>query len=64
MLTVNFSSVFLVIALTLLGYPLPLLPLQILWLNMVADSFPAFTIILEKGEKVMKSKPRKENPSM
>jgi Ca2+-transporting ATPase len=38
----------------------PLLPVQILWLNLVTDSFPALALGREKGENdIMDEKPRK-----
>ncbi len=40
---------------------LPLLPLQILWLNLITDSFPALALSTEHAEEdVMKRKPAKE----
>jgi Ca2+-transporting ATPase len=43
----------------LLGMPLPLLPLQILWINLVTDSLPALALGLEPKEKdVMQRPPR------
>ena len=37
----------------------PLLPIQLLWLNLVTDSFPALALGREQGEKdIMKEKPR------
>jgi len=59
-LAVNFSEIFLVLFALLMKMPLPLLPLQILWMNLVTDSFPALTLVFEKQENVMKTKPRKE----
>lgn len=41
------------------GLPLPLLPLQILWLNLVTDTFPALALAVEPGEAdVMRRPPR------
>ncbi len=60
LLTVNFSQILLVIIALLMMMPLPLIPLQILWINLITDSFPALTLVFEKEENVMKTKPRKE----
>tara|TARA_Y100000034_G_scaffold34251_1_gene41977 strand:- start:2303 stop:4939 length:2637 start_codon:yes stop_codon:yes gene_type:complete len=66
-LAVNFSEIFLILSALILGilygadkWFLPLLPLQILWINLVTDSFPALALVFEKEESVMKSKPRSE----
>jgi Ca2+-transporting ATPase len=41
-----------------LGMPLPLLPLQILWINLVTDGLPGLALAVEKGESgVMERKP-------
>ncbi len=60
LLAVNFSEIALVLYALVLGFPLPLLPLQILWMNLVSDSFPSMSLVFEKQEDVMKTKPRKE----
>lgn len=59
-LSVNFSEIFLVMFALLTVYPLPLLPLQLLWMNLVTDAFPALALAMEKSEDTMKSKPRSE----
>ena len=60
LLAVNFAEIFLVLFALIFGMPLPLIALQILWINLVSDSFPSLSLIFEKGENVMKSKPRNE----
>ncbi len=57
---VNFSEIILIAATLVMGMPLPLIPLQILWMNLITDSFPALTLSFEKEENVMASKPRQE----
>jgi len=60
LLAVNFSEIFLVMITLLMGLPLPLIPLQILWLNLISDSFPSLTLAFEKEDNVMKGQPRSE----
>jgi Ca2+-transporting ATPase len=44
------------------NWPVPLMPIQLLWINLITDSFPAFALGLEKGEKdIMTYKPRDPN---
>ena len=39
--------------------PIPLLPIQLLWLNLVTDSFPALALGMEEGEEdIMRLKPK------
>jgi P-type Ca2+ transporter type 2C len=55
----NLSEIFIVIALGFLAPISTILPLQILFLNMVTDVFPALALGLGKGDKtVMKVPPR------
>jgi len=60
MLSVNFDTIILVTITALAGLPLPILPLQILWKNIVTDSFPALSLIFEKEAGVMQTPPRRE----
>ncbi len=60
LLTVNFSEIFLISIALALRFPLPLIPLQILWINLITDSFPALSLVMENHENVMNKKPRKE----
>ena len=55
----NLSEVLVLLFGALAGLPLPLLPLQILWLNLVTDVFPALALAMEPGEPdVMERPPR------
>ena len=59
LLSCNFSEVLVVTLATLAGGPLPLLPLQILFLNLVTDIFPALALGVGEGsERLMKMAPR------
>ena len=55
----NLAEILLVLGGGLAGLPAPLLPLQILWLNLVTDTFPALALAAEPGEPtVMREPPR------
>lgn len=59
LLSANFGEVTIILIPILFGLPLPLLPVQILWLNLVTDSFPALALGADPAEpKVMHRKPR------
>src|SRR6185369_15157344 len=55
----NAAEVLVVLAAGLIGRSAALLPLQILWLNVVTDTFPALALAVEPGEAgVMRRRPR------
>ncbi len=55
----NLAEVLVLFAAALASLPLPLRPLQILWLNLVTDTFPALALALEPREPgVMQRPPR------
>lgn len=57
-LTCNTAEVLSLLLAPLLGLPLPLLPLQILWINLVTDGLPGLALALEPCEQgVMERKP-------
>lgn len=59
LLSCNLSEVLVVGAAILVGLPLPLMPLQILFLNLVTDVFPAFALGAGEGsEKILQRPPR------
>ncbi len=54
----NIAEIWIMLMGPFLGLSLPLLPLQILWVNLVSDGLPALAISLEPPEKnIMKRKP-------
>jgi len=62
MLSANFSSISTVFITTLLGLPLPILPLQILWINVATDALPALALgSLQGSSELMNKKPFKQN---
>lgn len=55
----SFTEIILIAFTVLLGLPLPLLPAQILWINLVADTFPNIGLTLEPAERnLMRERPR------
>jgi Ca2+-transporting ATPase len=57
LLSCNLSEVLIVGLAVLSGVPLPLLPLQILFLNLVTDVFPAFALAMGEGERDILTRP-------
>ncbi|SRR6266568_665920 len=61
----NLAEISLVFFATLIHLPLPLLPTQILWINLVTDSLPALALATgNKDGGVLAKKPRDPNGSM
>ncbi len=59
LMSCNISEIFIVGIATLVGAPLPLLPLQILFLNLVTDVFPALALGVGEGPPgLMQRRPR------
>ncbi|MGB9788739.1 MAG: calcium-translocating P-type ATPase, PMCA-type [Dictyoglomus turgidum] len=62
LLSCNFSEIWVVSLSVFLGYPLPLTPIELLWINLVTDGFPALALGVEPPERdIMSRKPRKIN---
>jgi len=58
----NFGEVFTITVAILLGFPLPILPAQIIWLNFVTDGFLDVAIAMEpREEDLIKEKFKKPN---
>ncbi len=65
LLTTNSSELWLMLLAPFLGLPLPLLPLQILWINLVTDGPTALTLGVEPAERgVMQRPPHAPNESI
>ena len=59
MFSKNLGAVLAIFVAIAIGWPLPLLPLQILWINLVTDIFPALALALEPtAPGVMQRPPR------
>ncbi len=59
LLSCNVGEILIVFISILMNLPVPLLPIQLLWLNLVTDSFPALALGTEKGDPdIMQQKPR------
>lgn len=58
----NLAEIFVIGVATTIGWPLPILPLQILFLNLVTDVFPALALGVGEGDpSVMRAPPRAPN---
>ena len=51
LLATNSGELWVMLAAPLLGMPLPMLPLQILWMNLVTDGLPALALGVEPAER-------------
>jgi Ca2+-transporting ATPase len=65
LLTCNTGEVFTMFFAILLGFPLPLRAIQILWVNLVTDGLPALALSLEPGGAgIMEQPPRPRDESI
>src|SRR6185436_3753710 len=61
----NLGEVLMIFAAIAAGWALPLLPLQILWMNLVTDVFPALALAVEPAStEIMKQRPRDPQRSL
>ncbi|MDO5018383.1 MAG: cation-translocating P-type ATPase [Lagierella massiliensis] len=62
LLSCNVGEILVIFLAIIFNWPVPLLPIQLLWLNLVTDSFPALALGVEHGEKdIMNQPPRDPN---
>lgn len=65
LLTTNSGEIWTLFLAPFVGLPIPLLPIHILWINLMTDGFPALALSLEPEEKdVMKRPPRNPKESI
>lgn len=64
-MTCNSAEIWTIFLAPLLGMPIPLLPIHILWINLVTDGVPALALANEKAEiDIMSRRPRTTNESL
>jgi len=64
-MTCNGAEIWTLFLAPLMGMPIPLLPIHILWINMVTDGLPGLALAGEKAEAdIMKRKPRGTTESL
>lgn len=65
LMTTNSSELWTLLIGPLLGLPVALLPIHILWINLVSDGLPAITLSFENAEDtIMKRRPRAPDESI
>lgn len=65
LLSSNFAEVIAMLVAILLKFPLPLIAVHILWINLITDSLPALALGSDpKEDDIMKSKPRDPEESL
>lgn len=64
-MTCNGAEIWTIFLAPLMGLPMPLLPIQILWVNLVTDGLPSLALAGEKAEKdIMRRKPKASDENL
>jgi Ca2+-transporting ATPase len=64
-MTCNSAEIWTIFLAPIIGLPIPLLPIHILWINLVTDGLPGIALASEKAEiDIMNRPPRKSNESL
>lgn len=62
LLSDSFSEMILIVGSLLFALPLPVMPAQILWINLITDGFPGIAMTMEPGEdEIEKERPRRKS---
>jgi Ca2+-transporting ATPase len=65
LLSCNTGEMLLVLLASLFGWPVPLVPIQLLWINLITDGLPALALSMEKPERgIMSRRPRSPREPM
>jgi Ca2+-transporting ATPase len=65
LLSCNFGEIVAIFLAVLFKWPTPLIPIHILWVNLITDSFPALALGVDPGDpEIMKEKPRNPKESI
>ena len=65
LMSCNVGEILIIFLSMLFNWPIPLLPIHLLWVNLLTDSFPALALGVEQKEPgIMKEKPRDPNESI
>ncbi|WP_290776198.1 calcium-translocating P-type ATPase, PMCA-type [Anaerofustis sp.] len=65
LISCNIGEIFTLFLATLFNFPMPLLPVHILWVNLVTDSLPALALgVDDNGKDIMKQKPGKKGENI
>ncbi len=59
-MTSNLGEIFTIFLAPFLGLPIPLLPIHILWINLVTDGIPGLALTAEPGEKDVMNRPPRD----
>jgi len=64
-MTTNNAEILTIVLAPLIGLPIPFLPVQILWINLISDGLPGLALASEKAEPdIMNQPPRKSDESL